>query len=121
MDNNQTETAGNLSKPTGYAGIRPLGERILVEQKAWQQQLASGLYIPQGSREGHDDVGVIRAIGPSVDVELLNIKVGDRVMFRRRAGSAILPDPREASAEEREVYRNLLLLKPEDIQAVVED
>src|SRR5687768_18075321 len=57
--------------------------------------LASGLFIPDGSRAGYDDVAEILAIGPKVDVKTLGINIGDRVMFRRRPGSAILPDPRE--------------------------
>jgi chaperonin GroES len=108
MHQQDQESSGNLS-------LRPLGARVLVEQKPFQERLDSGLYIPQGAREGYEDTAIVRAIGPGVTADL---KVGDRVIFQRQPSSALLPDARELDANG---WKNLLMLKEENILAVVED
>lgn len=97
---------------------RPLGNRLIVRQQEWQNKVGS-LFIPDGAREGYENVAEIRAIGPRVDASL-DLKVGDRVMFKRKAGSALLPDPREVGAEERAKLKDLLVLEDSDLIAVVE-
>jgi co-chaperonin GroES (HSP10) len=94
--------------------IRPLGERILARQKAYTDQLPSGLYIPQGHRAGYEDRAEIIAIGPKVTAD---IKVGDIVIFERKPSRALNPDIREGDPEN---WKDLLMLKEDDILAVVE-
>jgi co-chaperonin GroES (HSP10) len=95
--------------------IRPLGARILARQKAYSDRLPSGLFMPQGHRMGYEDRAVIEAIGPKVE---LDIKVGDTIIFERKPSRALNPDSREGDAEG---WKDLLMLKEEDILAVVED
>jgi len=100
--------------PAGKLSLRPLGDRILVRQESYKDQLASGLYIPQGSREGFEDKGTVVAVGSRVD----DIKAGDRVLFKRRADTALVPDVREGDPNG---WKDLLMLQPDDILAILED
>ncbi|HWJ41564.1 MAG TPA: hypothetical protein VNT29_10530 [Candidatus Limnocylindrales bacterium] len=93
---------------------RPLGSRILVRQEAWKEKIGS-LYIPQNHREGYEDTAVIIAIGPKSTIDA---KVADRVMFKRRPASALVPDIREGDPLG---LHGVLRLEEDDILAVVED
>lgn len=104
-------------------GIRPIRDQVVVRQDPPQEKLANGLYVPQtASRELQEDIGTVVAIGPGAlagGARLpMVVAVGDRVMFRRRPGSALVPDAREGG---REDWKDLVILDEEDIFAVIED
>lgn len=97
--------------------IRPLKDGVLVLQRAPKEKLESGLFIPQGSRDLYEDVGTVIAVGPgrigeSGRIIPVSVKVGDVVSFRRRPGSAL----GDADPE----WKDLLMLKDEDIVGVIE-
>lgn len=102
--------------------IRPIGGDIIVEQDEQKETTTSGLYMPQGVRERWSDVGTVRAVGPGVYVNgvriPLEVKEGDRVVFKRRPSSALNGDGLEGGREE---WKNLLRLQEEDIIGVIED
>lgn len=100
--------------------IRPLKDHVLVKQDSPKAQLKSGLFLPQGSRDLYDDYGTVIAVGPGIAVEggeiiPVSVKPGDRVMFKRRPASLINPDAREGDE-----WFNYLMLKDEDIVAVLD-
>lgn len=90
--------------------IRPVKDRVLVRQDPPKEKLNNGLYLPQGSRELYDDIGTIIAKGPDCKG---GYEVGDTVRFTRRPAS----DLGEASEE----WKNLLMLKDEDVNCVIEN
>ncbi len=101
--------------------IRPIRDQVLVHQDPKQEKVGS-LYVPQGS-ENYPDYGTILAVGPGTVSQggqfiELNVRVGERVLFKRRANTALVPDAREDSGSE---FKDLLMLRESDILAVVEE
>ena len=91
--------------------IKPIKDNVLVRQDPKQDKVGS-LFVPQGS-ERYPDEGTVVLVGPDVKSEL---REGDRVVFKRQPGAALAPDSREGDS----VYAGLLMLKEENILAVVE-
>ena len=94
--------------------IRPIRDNILVKQDKPKEKLASGLFVPQNAREAYEDFGTVIAHGPGKLLEngtVLepSVKIGDRVLFKRRPASAL-------DGED-----GLLMLKDEDILAVIDE
>ena len=63
--------------------IIPLGDRVLVKAKAFEEKTASGIYIPQTAQE-KTQVATVVAIG---DDESIKVKVGDEVIHDKYAGT----------------------------------
>lgn len=79
------------------------------------ERLSSGLYLPdQCARELQEDFGLVEGVGPKV----VDVRVGDRVMFKRRADTALIPDKREGGRPE---WLDLLVLRESDIIGIVDD
>lgn len=91
--------------------IRPIKNRVLVRQDPPQDKIGI-FYVPQGS-ENYPNYGTVEAVGPGVTE---NIKVGDRILFKRKPDSALNPDTREGKSE----FDGLLVLPEEYILAIVE-
>ena len=101
--------------------IRPIQDRVIVKQDPPKAMSAGGLHLPDRV-EVRENFGRVVAVGPGLTGPLgqrmsLAVKVGDRVLFTRRPGSAINPDVREGRTE----FDDLLVLREEDIIAIVED
>ncbi len=91
--------------------IRPLGAKVLVKQDPSRGQIGL-IFTPQGSEE-FDNYATVLAVGPGV---LEDIKIGDRVLFKRQPGSALWPDSRDTGGED---LRDLLMLKEESIVGII--
>lgn len=105
-----------------YRPIHPIKGQILVRQAEPKEQLASGLYIPTGHRDTYEDIAEILELGPGeIDATgervPFSVAVGDRVVFARRAGTALFPDNREPDND----YRGLLMLREDDIVGIIEE
>ena len=92
--------------------IRPLHDRVIVKRIDEEKKTASGIVIPDSAAEKPDQ-GEIMAVGPGKrgdDGKLIapDVKVGDRVLFGKYAGSTVKVDGDE-----------LLVMREEDIMAVV--
>jgi chaperonin GroES len=85
--------------------IKPLGDRVLVKMVEAEEKTAGGLYIPQTAQEKTQQ-GVVKAVG---DDESIKVKVNDKVLYDKYAGSTI-----KVNTEE------LLILKMADILAVLQ-
>ena len=95
--------------------LRPLGDRVLVEWEERPKTTAAGIYIPDSAQKLPEQ-GVVIAIGrgritDDKAIVSLEVKVGDKVLFNRLVGVGV------AAMEDNK----LLLLKEEDIYAVIED
>ena len=94
--------------------LRPLGDRVIVEPVEKEEMTAGGIILPETAKEKPQQ-GTIVAVGPGRRDEEgkripMDVKVGDRVLFAKYAGT-------EVKLEEDE---KVLVLKESDILAVVE-
>jgi chaperonin GroES len=94
--------------------LRPLADRVVVEPIEREETFAGGkLVLPETAKEKPQQ-GEILAAGPgrlddSGKRVAMEVKVGDRVLFAKYAGSEIKLDDKK-----------VLILKESDILAVVE-
>lgn len=85
--------------------LKPLGDRIVVKMVEMETKTAGGILIPQTAQEKTQE-GVVLAIG---DDEAIKVKVNDRVIYDKYAGTTI-----KVAGEEQ------LILKASDVLAKVE-
>jgi chaperonin GroES len=95
-------------------GFRPLHDRVLVRRIEAEEKTPGGIVIPDTAKEKPAE-GEVLAVGSGVrDDEIgrvipLEVKVGDRVVFGKWAGTDVLIE-----GEER------LILKESDILGVID-
>ena len=93
--------------------IRPLHDRVVVRRMEEERKTASGIIIPDNATE-KPDRGEVLAVGPGKvgdDNErvALQVKVGDKVLFGKYAGTAVKLDGSE-----------VLIMREEDLLAIIE-
>ncbi len=88
--------------------IKPLADRILVKNDKAETRTAGGLIIPEAAQEKTQTATVI-AVGPGTDDEKITVKVGERIMYDKYAGTQIKIDGEDH-----------LILKMSDVIAVIE-
>jgi chaperonin GroES len=76
--------------------LRPLGDRVWVEPIEREETTASGIVLPETAKEKPME-GKILAVGPGSrnekgDRQPLDVKVGDRVLFAKYAGTEVKHD-----------------------------
>jgi chaperonin GroES len=86
--------------------VKPLADRVLVKPEKSETKTAGGIIIPDTAQE-KTQLGSVTAIGD--DKEKIKVKVGDRIMHDKYAGSSIKIDGED-----------YLIVKGEDIIAVIE-
>jgi chaperonin GroES len=92
--------------------IRPLQDRVVVRRMEEKEQIKGGIVIPDTAKEKPQE-GEVMAVG---DGKVLNngtrvamdVKVGDRILFGKYAGSEVKLDGEE-----------LLIMREEDILGVL--
>jgi len=94
--------------------LQPLGDRVLVRRESSEERTAGGIVLPDAAKE-KPTRGVIEAVGNGKLLDdgtrsQLQVRVGDRVLFTSWAGETF-----KVSDDE------LLLMREEDILAVLED
>ena len=67
--------------------IQPFGDRVLIKPVEPRQQTASGIYLPDASREGLGE-GEIVAIGEGSPLQE-KLSVGDQVLYQKFSGTEI--------------------------------
>ncbi|MBI9105360.1 MAG: co-chaperone GroES [Spirochaetales bacterium] len=72
--------------------IRPLGDRVLIKIEKEENQKVGSLFIPQTAQE-KTNVGVVAEIGD--DKDAITVKVGDKVMYDKYAGTKLEADGNE--------------------------
>ena len=95
--------------------LKPLGDRLVVEPIEQEDTTSGGILIPETAKEKPQE-GRVLAAGPgklddSGKRVKMEVKVGDRVLYARYAGT-------EIKIEEN---KKVLVLKESDILALVED
>ncbi len=87
----------------------PLGERIVIQKLDKEEKTASGIVLPASAQEQPQYAEVV-AISDQLKKDEVNIKVGDRVIYSRYAGT-------DVKFHEDE----FIVIKMEDVLAVVTD
>ena len=93
--------------------FRPLHNRVVVKRIEEQAKTTGGIIIPDTAKEKPQQ-GEVIAVGPAArdeagKVAVLEVKVGDRVLFGKWSGSEVKLDGEE-----------LLIMKESDILGVVD-
>ncbi len=93
--------------------LRPLGDRVWVEPIEREETTASGIVLPETAKEKPME-GKILAVGPGAandkgERQPLDVKVGDRVLFAKYAGTEIKHDGIK-----------YLIMRESDLLAIVE-
>ncbi|WMM24110.1 co-chaperone GroES [Tissierella sp. MB52-C2] len=91
--------------------LRPLGDRIVIKKVEAEEKTKSGIVLPSAAKEQPQMAEVV-AIGADItndEKKKDQIKVGDKVIFSKYAGTEIKVDGEE-----------LNILKLSDILAIVE-
>ena len=93
--------------------IRPLHDRVLVKREPEERKTAGGIVIPDSAAE-KPIRGEIVALGrgkilENGDLRPLDVKVGDKVLFGKYAGTEVKIDSKE-----------YVVMREEDIMGVIE-
>ncbi|MCY0902207.1 MAG: co-chaperone GroES [Firmicutes bacterium] len=92
--------------------IKPLGDRVVLRAVEREEKTSSGILLPDTAKEKPQEAEVV-AVGPGryEDGKLVavDVKVGDRVIFSKYAGTEVKYDSVE-----------YLICRESDILAVVE-
>lgn len=94
--------------------LKPLGDRVLIKPAPKEEKTATGLYISSGAQE-KPQRGEVVGVGEGKRNEKgdhipLDVKVGDKVFYGKFGGNEVKVDGEE-----------FLLLRAEDIYAIIED
>ncbi len=91
--------------------IKPLGDRVVVKVLEEKETTKSGIVLPEAAKEKPQE-GEILAVGSGELIEgkrePLEVKVGDRVIYSKYAGTEIKIDDEE-----------YLILRQSDILAII--
>lgn len=94
--------------------IRPLQDRIIVKQLEEEEKTAGGIIIPDTAKEKPAQ-GKVIAVGKGKiledgSVRPMDIKVGDRILFEKFAGTTV-----KISGEE------YMIMREDEVLAVIEE
>ncbi|TCV13609.1 chaperonin GroES [Sphingobacterium alimentarium] len=87
--------------------IKPIGDRIVIEAAPAEEKTASGLYIPDTAKEKPSQ-GTVVAVGSGKPEEPLTVKVGDKVLYGKYAGTEITYEGKE-----------YLIMRESDVYAIL--
>ncbi|OIJ11349.1 co-chaperone GroES [Anaerobacillus alkalilacustris] len=92
--------------------LKPLGDRIVIEQVETEEKTASGIVLPDTAKEKPQE-GRVVAVGSGRILEsgervALEVKEGDKVIFSKYAGTEVKLDGKE-----------YLILRENDVLAIV--
>lgn len=92
--------------------IKPLGDRVVIKKLEAEEKTKSGIVLPTGAKE-QPQMAEIVAVGPGGVVDgkeiVMEVKVGETVIFSKYAGTEIKYDGQEYT-----------ILKQSDILAIVQ-
>ena len=93
--------------------FRPLHDRVVVRRVESEERTKGGIIIPDTAKEKPQE-GEVIAVGPGArdetgQIQTLDVKVGDRILFGKWSGTEVRIDGED-----------LLIMKESDIMGVVE-
>ncbi len=100
----KTEKSQNSMKKVS---IKPLSTRVVVEPMDAETVTSSGIIIPESAQEKQAK-GTIIAVGKGSEENIMEVKVGDKVLYGKFAGTEVELDG-----------TNYLIMEQSDILAVI--
>ena len=95
--------------------IRPLLDVVLVEIEHLEEVSAGGIVLAKKTVD-QDKVsaqrGIVKALGPDIDLETSGLAIGDKVIFPKFSGMSVDGDEKEKA------YRLILI---DDIKAIIDE
>ena len=93
--------------------LKPLGDRLIVKAVPAEEMTAGGIVLPDSAKEKPQEGDVI-AIGPGAQLPSgkkvpMDVKIGDRVVYGKYAGTEV-----KVGAEE------YVILRQDDVLAILE-
>ena len=92
--------------------LKPLGDKVVLKQGAAEETTKSGIILTSQSKEKPQQAEVV-AVGPGILADgkeiKMEVKVGDKVIYSKYAGTEVKLDDQE-----------YIIVKQNDILAVVE-
>ena len=93
--------------------FRPLGDRVLIKRVEEEAKTKGGIIIPDTAKEKPQE-GEVIAVGPGArndagQIQALDVKAGDRILFGKWSGTEIKLDGED-----------LLIMKESDVMGVIE-
>lgn len=69
--------------------IKPLGDRILVQQLKDEEVTKSGIVLPDSAEKEKKAQGKIVAVGTGQQIAKLGLKIGDVIVFGKYSGEEV--------------------------------
>lgn len=93
--------------------LKPLGDRIIAKAVSAEEKTAGGILLPDSAKEKPQEAEII-AVGPGIQLDSgkkapMDVKVGDRVIYGKYAGTEV-----KVGSEE------YIILRQEDVLAILE-
>ncbi len=92
--------------------LKPLCDRVVIKQLEAEEKTKSGIVLPNQAKEKPQEAEIV-AVGPGGVVDgkeiKMEVKVGDRVIYSKYAGTEVKIDKEE-----------FIIIKQSDILAIVE-
>ena len=93
--------------------IRPLHDRVVLKRIEGEEKTKSGIIIPESAKEKPLEGEIVAAGNGKIledgSIRNLDVKVGDRVLFSKYAGTEVKLDGEE-----------LLMMREDDILGIIE-
>ena len=88
--------------------LKPLFDKVVIKAIESEEKTASGIVLP-GSAQEKPQLAEIIAVGPGTDDTKMVVKVGDKVVYSKYAGSEFKLD-----------NKDVVIIRQTDILAIVE-
>jgi len=88
--------------------IKPLADRVVIKMLEKEETTTSGIVLPNSAKE-KPQVAEIVAVGPGTSEVKMEVKVGDKVLISKYAGTEVKVDNQEFT-----------ILKQSDVLAIVD-
>ena len=93
--------------------VKPLFDKVVVESVETEERTGSGFILPSASQEKQQMAKIV-AVGPGGVIDgkevVMQVKVGDKVLYSKYSGSEFKVDGKE-----------MTIIRQSDILAIVED
>ena len=87
--------------------IKPLADRVVIEPQAAETKTASGIIIPDNSKEKPQQ-GKVIAVGSGLKDEAMTVKEGDLVLYGKYSGTELNWEGKD-----------LIIMKESEILAII--
>ena len=74
--------------------INPLGDRVVIKMLESEETTKSGIVLPESAQE-KPQVAEVVAVGPGTEEVKMEVKVGDKVLTSKYAGTEVKYDGQE--------------------------